>query len=147
MRAAGDWAEMKDDATARSYFYNAKTGESTWVKPAQLEEAQQKQAAAKLASAKGEDGGEDGGGDDDEDDDGSDGSEAAWTRRRGRSTVVEALSGWECFKDPKTGKSFWWNAETKESTWDTPEARRTFSERSRTPEPWMNMECRCMSHS
>ena len=133
VRAAGDWSEMNDGATGNTYWYNAKTGESTWLKPAEIEAAQAEAdaakaaakaaadvpaaeaAAAEAAAAEATDEDDDGGADSDE-------SDAAWTRRRGRSTVVDALSGWECFKDPKTGKNFWWHAETGESTWDTPAA-------------------------
>ena len=47
-------------------------------------------------------------------------SAKAWAKRRRGSVVTGSVGKWEVHKDPKTGKVFYFDPQTKQSRWDKP---------------------------
>jgi hypothetical protein len=95
--AASDWAEHSDPATGKMFYYNLKTKESSWTKPAELMKPPIVAPAYGLSGPVG-------------------GSVTA-----APGALPGALpAGWTQNTDPATGKTFYYNATTKESKWERP---------------------------
>ncbi|EGB08159.1 hypothetical protein AURANDRAFT_64126 [Aureococcus anophagefferens] len=100
------WEERHDPASGRAYYFCPETGVSSWEMPAEL---------AKAAAA------------DDDADDGRLKRMLSQAPRRA-SHVNESLNlttqfeadAWEERADPATGRSYYFNAQTGESTWSPP---------------------------
>ena len=91
-----DWTEHKDPATGKAYYYNKLTKETTWEKPATRPGSSMPPAPAapKAPSVP------------------------------GAPVAPGALPpDWTEHKDPATGKAYYYNKLTKETTWDKPATR------------------------
>ena len=106
--STGEWESAVDAATGKTYYFNNRTGETTWTKPEGL-------------------GGEDEGGQEDEEEwvkrfDPATGH-AYWENRatkETRWTNPNAEGEWEKHIDPKTGNAYYSNTSTGEVTWVRP---------------------------
>lgn len=93
-QSAEVWAERFDEATAQSYWYNARTDESSWTAPI-------------YDQGVGEGEGE--------------GEGAGEGEGEGESfgAVAGAGQDWQAMTDEE-GNAYWWNARTGETSWDAP---------------------------
>lgn len=105
-----NWAEGTDPKTGKKYFYNKQTRRTTWTRP----------------KCFGEDGGDSGGGSDREDDEPQPQPQASPVKSK---SDKPEKSSWKQAVDPKSGKPYWYNKVTKETTWKNP-----------TPEPEVEPE-------
>ncbi|CAE7345607.1 NEDD4 [Symbiodinium natans] len=88
-----DWTEHKDPVTGKTYYYNKITKETTWDKP-----APKLAATTPLAPA------------------------APKAPGAPGAPPAPGASDWTEHKDPSTGKTYYYNKLTKETTWDKPAA-------------------------
>jgi hypothetical protein len=95
---SGDWIKVEDPAGEQPYYYNPKTGETSWEKP---EEAETNEPYVKEVNATDKDG------------------------SKHLSIEDNDLSeGWVEVIDPASGDCYWYNNETQETTWDKPSKSR-----------------------
>ena len=101
------WIEQIDQSSGRPYYFNETTQETTWDKPTASEPEPQgvdePEAAAELA-------GEEGPADEDE----------AQVPKEGEPEPEALPDGWVEQIDPSSGRPFYFNDATQETTWDRP---------------------------
>lgn len=88
-----DWTEHKDPTTGKTYYYNKLTKETTWTKP-----APKLAATAPLAP----------------------GAPKAPAAPGAPPAPGGLPPDWTEHKDPVTGKTYYYNKLTKETTWEKP---------------------------
>ena len=93
------WKATPDPVTGKTYYFNTKTREVSWAKPE--------------GGDRGE-GGEGGGGGGDGVGGGAEGA------GEGTSKGGGASDAWGLAKDPKTGKEYYFNSQTKQTSWTAP---------------------------
>lgn len=106
-----NWVEMVDKNTNRKYYYNRKTQKTTWHKPPCL--AADPAATANTAAVTS-----------------SNSKTAAVTSAAPSSSALtpppDALTdlppGWSASVDANTGRTYWFNKSTRETTWHKPQA-------------------------
>ena len=89
-----DWTEHEDPATGKAYYYNKVTKETTWDKPSSRPVTGRPAAAAAEPAAP-----------------------------KAPAAPGGLPPDWTEHKDPVTGKAYYYNKLTKETTWDKPAAR------------------------
>ena len=98
LELSGVWIKVEDPAGEQPYYYNPKTGETSWERP---EKAEANEPYIKKANATDKDGSKD------------------------LSIEDNDLSeGWVEVVDPASGDCYWYNNETQETTWDNPSKTR-----------------------
>jgi len=116
-----DWTEHLDAQSGRSFFYNAKTGETSWTKPASASQATVQAKTDELAAtslgwtehldpqsgtlfyynaATGE---------------------TSWTKPALEASAPALQEGWTEHTDPASGNTFFYNAKTGETSWTRPQ--------------------------
>lgn len=95
-----NWKEGTDPKSGKTYFYNKKTKQTTWKKPACMGGGE---AAAKPAAVE---------------------KPAEEKPAAAAAAPAAASSGgdWREATDPKSGKKYWYNKVTKKTTWKDPHA-------------------------
>ena len=92
---SSEWKEMKDKKSGRTFYYNKKTKKTQWTKPVENN--------------------------DDKEKDQVDTKKRPTQKMRKRSTVIQSMkNNWQEMKDPKSGKTFYYNKITGESAWNIP---------------------------
>eukprot|EP01052_Picozoa_sp_SAG31_P031170 SAG31_NODE_3275_length_4474_cov_17.108114_2_plen_404_part_00 len=105
--AAGGWTQQHDPASGRAYWFNSVTKKSTWIDP---------RVAALAASPATADGARRMVATDEV-------QEVAQVERQdeeGEEGRSDAVRGWTQQHDPASGRAYWFNVVTKESTWTKP---------------------------
>jgi hypothetical protein len=93
-RAAKVWREAVDPRTGRKYYWNKHTRQTSFKRPAELDEPASGDTAPSPVSPT-----------------------KTVVKETGHKSVVAADGGtWRETTDPKTGKPYWWNVETRETT-------------------------------
>lgn len=88
--ASGEWEEKKDPKTGRTYYVNRKTKKTTWDLAKEL--SQQPSSSTQPTIS---------------------------TTATATSVAAALASGeWDEKKDPKTGRTYYYNRKTKKTTWD-----------------------------
>lgn len=132
-----DWQESLDPASGNPFYYNSKTGESSWTRPAAPEPAPATSSSAQPAAASSQAATQAGGlaeGWTEHVDPGSGKTfyykvatgETSWTKPEApqEQTPAESsapASDWAEHVDPGTGNTFYYNAKTGETSWTNPE--------------------------
>ncbi|CAJ1954685.1 unnamed protein product [Cylindrotheca closterium] len=102
--AAGDWTEAVDESTGQTYYYNARTEETTWEKPLVLQEE--------------DEGHEEHIGDD------TDGDAEPSAEAEDQNLADE----WIEAVDESTGQTYYYNTVTQETSWEKPSSLITSNE-------------------
>eukprot|EP01107_Rhizomastix_libera_P003972 TRINITY_DN167_c0_g1_i1.p1 TRINITY_DN167_c0_g1~~TRINITY_DN167_c0_g1_i1.p1 ORF type:complete len:812 (+),score=313.36 TRINITY_DN167_c0_g1_i1:97-2436(+) len=91
------WKEVKDPESGDTYYYNEETKETTWDVPEELKKAKEKKSKPSPSPSS-----------------------------SSNSSKAEYSGPWKEVKDPSSGDSYYYNEETKETTWDVPEEIKKF---------------------
>ena len=93
---SSNWKEMTDKKSGRIFYYNKVTKKTQWTKP--NEDSKNESSGGSLTSRK-----------------------LPTKKMRKRSTVIQSLEdNWQEMKDPKSGKTFYYNTITGVSAWEIP---------------------------
>ena len=87
-----DWTEVADPSTGKVYYYNEKTQKTSWIRP-------------KLAS---------------EEDTNVTSAEPISSEENESNDAGDSSGGWVEVQDPNTGKIYYYNKETNETSWEEP---------------------------
>jgi len=102
-----DWAEVKDPRSGKTYYYNKKTKETSWTAPAVEPEPEPAEAEPEPEPEPRP----------------QPEPEPRPQPEEPPSPAVDALPpGWVEAKDPKSGKTYYYNKTTKETSWKKPSA-------------------------
>lgn len=106
------WAKYQDETTGQAYWFNSVTGVSTWEDPdaGAAQQQPQPQAQSVVVELRSKE-------------------EqfpymylAAVEPGAAVATVTELQEGWAEYRDEATGRAYWYNAATSESSWEYPSA-------------------------
>jgi serine/threonine protein kinase len=118
-----NWQEFRDDQTGRSYYFNAVTQETVWDRPVptdvELAAINAADAAADDDSTDDGSGDESDAGSSDDGDAGSDDEDATLVDEEG-DVKAPLPVGWQEFDDSASGKKYYYNEQTNETTWSRP---------------------------
>ena len=93
---SSNWKEMTDKKSGRIFYYNKVTKKTQWTKPD--EDSSAESSGGSVTSRK-----------------------LPTKKMRKRSTVIQSLEdNWQEMKDPKSGKTFYYNTITGVSAWEIP---------------------------
>lgn len=105
--AAGGWTQKHDPASGRAYWFNSVTKKSTWIDPRVVAPAVSPAAADGARRMVVVD----------------EVQEVAQVERQNEEEEEgqsDAVGGWTQQHDPASGRAYWFNVGTKESTWTKP---------------------------
>ena len=93
---SSNWKEMTDKKSGRIFYYNKVTKKTQWTKPG--EDSKSESSGGSVTSRK-----------------------LPTKKMRKRSTVIQSFEdNWQEMKDPKSGKTFYYNTITGVSAWEIP---------------------------
>jgi WW domain/Ankyrin repeats (3 copies) len=99
------WVETQDPSSGRIYYFNSLTQETSWERPMELEDDSGPADAAVV------------------DDNGNDNGEQS-----PESSSEDVADGWSEVTDPNTGKIYYYNQLTQETSWEKPSKKPTNGE-------------------
>ncbi|CAM9283984.1 unnamed protein product, partial [Discosporangium mesarthrocarpum] len=116
------WQEVKDLASDSVYYWNKKTGKTSWTRPSA---AAAGPGVAKVVGGQGAN---------DVQNRGGSGGKGDGVGAGEEDSLPE---GWKAVKDPKTGEVYYWNQARGETTWSRPSGHSSGAEglSSRSPSP------------
>jgi hypothetical protein len=112
---AANWAESKDPKSGKPYYYNKVTKKTSWARPACMAAAAE--AATTSPSSAGPP------------------ALPATAAATPATAAPSAAGAWQEAKDPNSGRSYWYNKQTKETTWKDPNAAAAGAAATTTPPP------------